>query len=485
MKMNRGFFKKLVGLLLATCVIAGCSDDENDFKGTDNHLLLFELEQRGVTYKGAIIGEEVKMTVPENISLESATVSFEISEHAVIAPDPATITDWDSAREFTVISYNETPRVYKYVVERTAALFSGDILFTSQEEVDAFAATGIKIIDGYVTIGKATGGVALDTIYDLSPLSGIQEITYALTINPTYGGERIDAFKELGKLGGLVLNAAPNLIEVDFGAVTDIKMDILLSAPQLTDINLRSLKSIGGAFTGTTNRVITGISLPALEKVGGDFSLTSWLVLEKLELPELKEAGGLSLGSLLLLTDINMERLEKCDGDLTVTLGSDINAVNMPLLEYTGSLTVTSGSARGVEQLNLPALREVTGGLSITNMKIEVIDNFGSLQKAGYLWLSNNSQLELVSFPALETLDFAGTGSALSISAAQITDLDGFSSLTSVNNTISITNCKALRSFEGLKNCIGTFESTWTVNGNLYNPTLEDMRNEKYTPEEE
>ncbi|MDR1203278.1 MAG: hypothetical protein LBL58_16840 [Tannerellaceae bacterium] len=57
-----------------------------------------------------------------------------------------------------------------------------------------------------------------------------------------------------------------------------------------------------------------------------------------------------------------------------------------------------------------------------------------------------------------------------------LTNLDGFSSLTSVK-TVNVERMKALESYEGLKNCVNILtDAQWKVSDNKYNPSLEDMK---------
>ena len=61
-----------------------------------------------------------------------------------------------------------------------------------------------------------------------------------------------------------------------------------------------------------------------------------------------------------------------------------------------------------------------------------------------------------------------------------MTNLNGFSSLTSAQS-VTIINNQALTNFTGLKNIIPSLSAAnWSVNNNLYNPSYQDMVDGKY-----
>ena len=79
----------------------------------------FRLVQQGDSYAGIIKGDSLILSIPENLSLEGAIMEILCSENARISPDPGEVEDWGKLQNFTVTAYNNTQRVYKYIVRRT------------------------------------------------------------------------------------------------------------------------------------------------------------------------------------------------------------------------------------------------------------------------------------------------------------------------------------------------------------------------------
>ena len=74
----------------------------------------------------------------------------------------------------------------------------GDIVLTSQEEVNAFGQNGCTTIEGSLTISDDGSGTP---ITDLSPLSGITAITEALSINDNPSLQSLNGLQAITILG--------------------------------------------------------------------------------------------------------------------------------------------------------------------------------------------------------------------------------------------------------------------------------------------
>ena len=87
-------------MMLAIVLLGSCKKDSL-FKGTDNNITAFELNQGDVVLKGAISQNNIVITAPENMVLTGATPKVLLSEKASIQPDPASISNWDEAHELS------------------------------------------------------------------------------------------------------------------------------------------------------------------------------------------------------------------------------------------------------------------------------------------------------------------------------------------------------------------------------------------------
>ena len=174
--MKIGNFIYVLWFIFAGFMV-GCEDDDSLFSGDENYITSFRLVQGEKTYVGDIVGDSLILAVPESVSFENAVVEFTASENTTLSPDPSTITNWGEERTFTVTSYNRTQRVYKYLVVRTLLAQAGDVVLSTPEEIEAFAARGINKIEGNLTIGKFMGTVKEDTLTSLSLLSSLKEVT--------------------------------------------------------------------------------------------------------------------------------------------------------------------------------------------------------------------------------------------------------------------------------------------------------------------
>ena len=154
-------------------------------------------------YHAAISGDRITLTVPVGVDLTGATVSYELCEQATIKPDPASITDWNNDQAFRVTSYNQSWGSYTYTVSRSQIVNNGNVTLLTQADVEAFAASGVTVVDGNLTIGAAGATSPFDTIRDLSALSGLTEVRYNLTINNTFGGKSLAGLDNLTRVGGL------------------------------------------------------------------------------------------------------------------------------------------------------------------------------------------------------------------------------------------------------------------------------------------
>lgn len=463
-------------------LMAGCKEDESLFSGEENYIVSFRLIQGANSYAGRIVGDSLILAVPENVSFEKAVVEFTASENATLDPDPSTITDWRTERTFTVTSYNQTPRVYRYLVERTLAAQAGDVVLTTPEEIEAFAAKGINRIEGNLVIGKLTGTVKEDTLTSLALLSALKEVTGKITIHPTYGGVSLDGLQALEKVGGFTMVGRSNqygsfgltgLQEMDLPNLKKVGSNFSISADTLYTLNLGALESVGGDFTLET-RDIREMDLSALQIVAGKFSFSgrngNMLFPERLELPRLGTVGGvleirnsnrmkeLLFPVLASAEGITLEQtgpLEKVDlgqlrevvEQLTLQWTHRVKEYDLSRLQSVGGLRVYY--IQDLERLNLLNLNQV-GAKGLT---IEVCNNLNDLDLSALTSVQGNLSLP-ASVTDVSTLQEVGGNFTYSANAE---NFDGFNQLIQVGGNFTLNGTvKEINGFKALASIKGT-----------------------------
>ena len=213
--------RKILILAAAVFAFCGCNDKEENqpFAGIDNHITSFALTAKdGTVYRAALVGDEIVVSIPRNVSLEGATADYELCEQAILYPDPARITDWDNEHRFRVMAYNQTLRDYAYSVKRNDVT-TGSVALPTQADVEAFAATGATVIEGNLTIGDFSA--CDDPVTDLAPLAGLTDVRYNIVVGNSFAGEKLSGLENLRSAGGLVLGTAttPLTTAQDFDVV--------------------------------------------------------------------------------------------------------------------------------------------------------------------------------------------------------------------------------------------------------------------------
>ena len=73
MKINNLIYIVLLGIIVS---LTSCEDDDSLFSGNENYITSFRLVQQGDSYAGIIKGDSLILSIPENLSLEGATMRF-------------------------------------------------------------------------------------------------------------------------------------------------------------------------------------------------------------------------------------------------------------------------------------------------------------------------------------------------------------------------------------------------------------------------
>ncbi len=398
--MNTFSIKSFLTGICVVLLLTGCQDDDDLFTGQDNFITSFSLKQDGTTYHASFYGDSIIVTVPENLSLNGATVICTLSEQASIIPDPAAVTKWDEEMLFTVTSWNGMRKTYRYTVNRNSIDAEGTVVLSTQEEVDAFGEQGITSIRGNLVIGRKAG---TDSITSLTALYQLKTVAYSVIINPTYAGSEFVGFDALEAVGGEInIESNRNLKTIEFprlvtagsisvksDSITAVRfpelavgMNSLTVDCPLSTAHFANLKSVGGQLSllhSYNMGEITEISLPAL-KEAGSLNIARFTKALSLDLPELETTGDFYMLALSSLKYIYCPNLKQINGILTVPDGNTLTELSFPKLEKATGLKIYGKSMLVLE---FPSLTEVTNDLYMQFLPLANLDGFKSLVSVG------------------------------------------------------------------------------------------------------
>ena len=267
---------KITGIICCLALLCtACSEEKTELPwGSDNYIVSFSLTTGADTYPAVIRDGRITVSIPYNVSLEDALVSYELCEHASIYPDPATVADWDQEWQFLVSSYdNQNDRTYLYTVERTDIATDGSLTLRTQAEVDAFARSGINTVEGNLTIG---GEDEENPVTNLDGLKNLVSVRCDLTITAAYTGETLAGLENLTACESLRIGSAahPNetLRQLSLPALKEIKGDLCVYGTALQTADFKSLQSVAGHFVLQSDALLQ-LTADELTTVAGNMTL--------------------------------------------------------------------------------------------------------------------------------------------------------------------------------------------------------------------
>lgn len=426
---------KITGIICCLALLCtACSEEKTELPwGSDNYIVSFSLTTGADTYPAVIRDGRITVSIPYNVSLEDAQVSYELCEHASIYPDPATVADWDQEWQFLVSSYdNQNDRTYLYTVERTDIATDGSLTLRTQAEVDAFARSGINTVEGNLTIG---GEDEENPVTNLDGLKNLVSVRCDLTITAAYTGETLAGLENLTTCESLRIGstAHPNetLRQLSLPALKEIKGDLCVYGTALQTADFKSLQSVAGHFvlqsdallqltadeltTVAGNMTLIGTTadeakapceqmyFPKLQRIDGTLTLSRFDRLSGLgtTFGVLTQAGALRYEHLALANTFEFPLIETT-GNITVTDCPILRSVLLPALTDAGSLEITGCPA--IKTLSFPKAERFDGDVSLATLP--AIKDFGEFLPA---LKAISGDLSIDDLPSLEgVLDLSG-----------------------------------------------------------------------------
>ena len=450
---------KITGIICCLALLCtACSEEKTELPwGSDNYIVSFSLTTGADTYPAVIRDGRITVSIPYNVSLEGAQVSYELCEHASIYPDPATVADWNQEWQFLVSSYdNQNDRTYLYTVERTDIATDGSLTLRTQAEVDAFARSGINTVEGNLTIG---GEDEENPVTNLDGLKNLVSVRCDLTITAAYTGETLAGLENLTACESLRIGSAahPNetLRQLSLPALKEIKGDLCVYGTALQTADFKSLQSVAGHFvlqsdallqltadeltTVAGNMTLIGTTadeakapceqmyFPKLQRIDGTLTLSRFDRLSGLgtTFGVLTQAGALRYEHLALANTFEFPLIETT-GNITVTDCPILRSVLLPALTDAGSLEITGCPA--IETLSFPKAERFDGDVSLATLP--AIKDFGEFLPAlkaisGDLSIDDLSSLEGVLDLSGCTFSPNSTRDLRLVAATRLTELRG------------------------------------------------------------
>lgn len=450
---------KITGIICCLALLCtACSEEKPELPwGSDNYIVSFSLTTGADTYPAVIRDGRITVSIPYNVSLEGAQVSYELCEHASIYPDPATVADWNQEWQFLVSSYdNQNDRTYLYTVERTDIATDGSLTLRTQAEVDAFARSGINTVEGNLTIG---GEDEENPVTNLDGLKNLVSVRCDLTITAAYTGETLAGLENLTACESLRIGstAHPNetLRQLSLPALKEVKGALCICGTALQTADFKSLQNVAGHFVLQSDALLQ-LTADELTSVAGNMTLVGTTAdeakapCEQMYFPKLQRIDGTltlsrfdrlsGLGTTFgVLTQAGALRYEHLalantfefpligtTGDITVTDCPILRSVLLPALTDAGSLEITGCPA--IETLSFPKAERFDGDVSLATLP--AIKDFGEFLPAlkaisGDLLIEDLSSLEGVldlsgcTFSPNSTLDLR------LVAATRLTELRG------------------------------------------------------------
>jgi hypothetical protein len=358
----------------------------------------------------------------------------------------------------------------------------GDMLLTSQAEVNAFSCTEVKgllkISGDDITdlsplsiLKKVSGGLSIrdnPNLTSLDGLSALDSVKGGITIKDNALLENVDGLSSLryfySARNGLILSNNPSLKNLNgFSTLSHFEGPnggrILIADNAVLEsihglASLRAHPAAGAAYDISIIRNIQlmecGALFPFLQALGQE-------VIDRSNIQVLYNGGGCTLESFLFGFPYN----EVCLGNITLSSQAEVDAFYCPEVE--GILTITGENITDLSPLS--RLRRVGAGLIIENnpnltnldglSALDSINGEGQSRHIAKLVIRNNASLvDIDGLSSLSVLDANSFTDLIITDNPLLQNLNGLSSFSIFNygkgGTINISNNAALADINGL-----------------------------------
>lgn len=360
-------------------------------------------------------------------------------------------------------------------------VYLGDVVLTSQEEVNDFGANNFTEITGTLEINQYN---LVGNITDLSPLQGIQKVGDRLRVI-TNNITSLHGLEDLQWVNAIHIEDNPYLEDISaLEQITEVPLFVLVGSNPLIQSydGLHNITSIGTELY-LSDAVIENLDdFSNLSYLGKGFYLSDSPNLVNISaLAQIQnELEVIQITSCPLLT--SLDGLHNIGPNLTGLLYlhnnqsiSDLSALSA--LNSVSNLTIS----------NLPNLESLNGLQNVTTMtgKIDITDNdmLSDISALNNVTSFDLALLGIADNPLLQSLEcfqnLSYVYDSVLIKNNGITNLQGLESLESVavdmyvRDNVDLTDLCALTLLAQNNGVNGNF----SIDGNAYNPTPEDIAN--------
>lgn len=308
----------------------------------------------------------------------------------------------------------------------------------TQADVDNFKTTSINTIDGNLTIGTDEG----EDILNLDGLSNLTTVTHAIIVKPSYKGVDLAGLESLEYAGSIKLGTLSKLASnktlkrVALPALKEITGDLILRNAALKTIDLPELVSVGEEFNITSDS-ITSVNINNLSDIGDDLTIVGSIGtsansdMEAIVFTQLKQVGGnINLRYLKGLLSVYFPELNNIGGMTTIEFCSNLGGLVFPEIVSAGGFSLSDCSL--LSDFQTPKMKE-SGAIIIercTNLcnmdcaKVSVVD--------GDIFLRRVNIPDLKCFTSLETVN--GT-----LTLYDLQNVDDFTALSNLKSVRGLT----------------------------------------------
>ncbi|MDX1477729.1 MAG: T9SS type A sorting domain-containing protein [Saprospiraceae bacterium] len=300
-------------------------------------------------------------------------------------------------------------------IQARASCPAGDVILTTQDEVNAFGALGCTVITGDLIISDFFSDQA---ICDLSPLSSLTSVDGQLRII-TDCIVSVDGLSNLTTIGA--------------------NLDIALCSSLQNIDGLSGLTSLGGSlylFGNTSLQNLDGLS--TLASAGGLTHVN----------------GSVRILSCPLLTDAHLGVLANLSSVLYT-----LNLSNLPLVANLNWLSNLSQIGNSLYIQGLPLLSDLNGLANVGSVDYFIIRNNNALQN-----LDGLSQLTTADGPRTPPCGCFAIWNRIENNPS-LENLDGLSGLTTIEGNFIIANNASLQNTDGLSN-LSWVGGDWFIHSN-------------------